>query len=514
MAQGVELEKYGFIRRDNMALTVATNTGALMAQAAAASVNKEMETSMSRLSTGKRINSASDDAAGVAIASRLSADIKGTNVAIRNAMDAQGLIDTAEGAQVEVTNILQRMREVAVQSLNDTNSQKDRDALQLEMNQLKLEVDRIAHSTTWAGTQILNGTETTNVADATTASKDLTFQVGSGTLSTQSLTLSIDNTSAAKLSLSGTGTATVTKTEDQTAVQYPSVSHGTIAGANKGSLAFAINATNGEVTVTKGGTPAANGDYTVTLVVDGVSVAFDGFDDGVQKGFNMGTDAGVAQAVSAKLTASTALQAKGVSITHAAGAAKFVVSKGGAATLDVATANQIKVADFTNGENFKVTIDGTEVAVTASNTDGYADTRAGLVQQITDKINAANIVGITATANTANNRVDLTKAQGLTINSGNFATRSAVIGTIDTALETVSTQRAKLGAMSNRLDNTVSNLTNMSTNLSAARGRIEDADFAAETTNLAKTQILQQASTAMLAQANASKQNVLSLLQG
>ena len=105
-----------------MALTVATNTGALMAQAAASSVNREMETSMERLSTGKRINAASDDAAGVAIASRLTAEITGTNMAIRNAMDAQALIDTAEGAHQEVTNILQRMRELAVQSANDTNS--------------------------------------------------------------------------------------------------------------------------------------------------------------------------------------------------------------------------------------------------------------------------------------------------------------------------------------------------------------------------------------------------------
>ena len=497
-----------------MALTVATNTGALMAQAAASSVNKNMEMSMERLSTGKRINAASDDAAGVAIASRLTADITGTNQAIRNAMDAQGLIDTAEGAHKEVSNLLQRMREVAVQSLNDTNAQKDRDALQNEMNQLKEEVDRIAHSTTWAGVQLLNGTATTNVADNTTAVKSLDFQVGSGTLSSHSLNLTIDNTSASKLGIAGTGTATVTKTEDQTAVQYPGVSHNTIAGAQKGTLAFAINAANGEVTVTKGGTPATNGDMTVTLTIDGVATAFDGFDDGKQKGFDMATDAGVAAAINAKLNANASLAAKGISVAYTAGATKFVVTKPGAATLDVATANQIKVADFTAGENFSVTIDGTQVSFSASSSDGYGDSRSGLVEQITDKINAAGITGITATANIANNRVDLTKATGLTINSGNFATRTAVIGTIDTALETINTQRAKLGSISNRLDNTVANLTSMSTNLEAGRGRIEDADFAAETTSLAKSQILQQASTAMLAQANASKQNVLSLLQG
>ena len=115
-----------------MALTVATNTGALMAQAAASSVNKEMETSMERLSTGKRINGASDDAAGVAIASRLTAEVRGTNQAIRNAMDAQALIDTAEGAQLEVVNLLQRMRELAVQAASDTNDTSDRTAIASE----------------------------------------------------------------------------------------------------------------------------------------------------------------------------------------------------------------------------------------------------------------------------------------------------------------------------------------------------------------------------------------------
>ena len=116
-----------------MALTVATNTGALMAQAAASSVNKEMEISMERLSTGKRINSAADDAAGVAIASRLTSEINGTNQAIRNAMDGQAMIDTAEGAHQEVESILQRMRELAVQASNDSNSDADRTALQSEV---------------------------------------------------------------------------------------------------------------------------------------------------------------------------------------------------------------------------------------------------------------------------------------------------------------------------------------------------------------------------------------------
>jgi len=278
-----------------MALSVATNTGALMAQAAASSVNKEMEISMARLSTGQRINSASDDAAGVAIASRLTSEIKGTNQAIRNAMDGQAMIDTAEGAHKEIESILQRMRELAVQASNDTNDSTDRLNLNTEFGSLIEEIDRISDVTEWAGQALL-------AADAS-----FTFQIGSGTAAADSLTVTID----------GMGTASLGTTENVSAL---------------------------------------------------------------------------------------------------------VIS--------------------------------------------------------------------------------------------NAASAGAAITALDEAIQQVNSQRAELGSYSNRLDHTVANLTNVSTNLESGLGRIQDADFAAETTNLAKTQILQQASTAMLAQANASKQNVLSLLQG
>ena len=132
-----------------MALAIATNNAALNAAASASSVNRDMETSMARLSTGKRINSASDDAASIAIGSRLSSEIRGTDQAIRNSLDGQALIDTAEGAHKEVENILQRMREVAVQAANDTNNQQDRDNLQAELEAMSTEIDRIAGTTTW-----------------------------------------------------------------------------------------------------------------------------------------------------------------------------------------------------------------------------------------------------------------------------------------------------------------------------------------------------------------------------
>jgi flagellin len=174
-----------------MALTVGTNSGALMAQAAASSVNKTMENSMERLATGKRINSASDDAAGVAIASRLTSEIRGTNQAIRNAMDGQALIDTAEGAQKEVENLLQRMREIAVQSVNDTNNSSDRANLQLEMTALVSEIDRISSTTTWAGQNLLDGSDTDG----------FTFQVGSRSGTSDSITAVIASSSSSALVL-------------------------------------------------------------------------------------------------------------------------------------------------------------------------------------------------------------------------------------------------------------------------------------------------------------------------
>ena len=288
-----------------MALAIATNTAALNAAASASSVNRDMETSMARLSTGKRINSASDDAAGVAISSRLSAEIRGTDQAIRNSLDGQALIDTAEGAHKEIENILQRMREVAVQSANDTNNGQDRANLQAEMEAMVTEIDRIAGTTTWAGA---------NLMDAS-AGTTFSFQVGSATGAQNQIAVSIGAMNATGLGV-GDGTDSVVKVNDTVA------------------------------------------------------------DDG----------------------------------------------------------------------------------------SGDVNARTG---------------------------IDL----------------------IDTAIKDVNIQRSKLGAISNRLNHTVNNLTNISSNLSAAKGGIEDADFALETTNLAKNQILQQASTAMLAQANASQQNVLALLR-
>jgi len=411
-----------------MALTVATNTGALMAQAAASSVNKEMEISMERLSTGKRINGASDDAAGVAIASRLTSEIRGTNQAIRNAMDGQALIDTAEGAHQEVENILQRMRELAVQAANDTNSSADRTSLQLEMTALNSEIDRIAQSTTWAGQKLLNGDHTADSAAPTSAGDaSFTFNVGSRTGSSDTITSTIGSISAANLGLS-TSVATMAADSTQTfgGNTTTSIDANWAADKTDGS----VNSTTGAVTDSK--------------------------------------------------------------ITFADGTA--AVTSGDSIVITI------------NGETFTLTADDT---YNLGGADGGAEGKADM---FVEQFNASSSFP-TLTASTTSTAGEVLLTQAAPTLTSTSAAQSAITA-IDGAIVTLNAQRASLGATSNRLDSTISNLTNISSNLQAGRGRIEDADFAAETTSLAKSQILQQASTAMLAQANASKQNVLSLLQG
>jgi len=401
-----------------MALAIATNNAALNAAASASSVNRDMETSMARLSSGKRINSAADDAAGVAISSRLSAEIRGTDQAIRNSLDGQALIDTAEGAHSEIENILQRMREIAVQASNDTNNAQDRDNLQAEMTAMSAEIDRIAGTTTWAGANLMEATNT-----------NFSFQVGTATGTQNQIAVDIKSMNTNGLELSG-GTAGLTATTD--------------------------------ISAAKGGTPAAQ-TFTFTA---GSADQSGTFELEIAGSGTISIDIAKGTANTAIATAfETAFDAaKSAGISHGYDAAV----SGAAITLTKTSATAVMTGTVTNNEH------------------AHAAVAAG-VSSISVEAGGGNTAAVNARTS---------------------------IGFIDDAIKQVNVQRSELGAVSNRLNHTVNNLTNISSNLSAAKGGIEDADFALETTNLAKNQILQQASTAMLAQANASKQNVLSLLQG
>jgi flagellin len=605
-----------------MALSVGTNTGALMAQAAASSVNKSMESSMERLATGKRINSASDDAAGVAIASRLTSEIRGTNQAIRNAMDGQAMLDTAEGAHIEVENILQRMREISVQAANGTNNADDRTNLQLEMTQLTTEIDRISSTTSWAGQKLIDGTGTfslqvgsqTSAADSITASINsisaATLGVGAGgstttansatlaeagntvlqiggtpaagdvfnfTVGSENLAVRVDSVAADvavtavadaglgntavsfATSAAGVNTLTVTATGAGGQDKYNLTINGTTlevahaasatANTNATTIKTAIDASNLGLTVTD------NSDGTLTIAPQtNYSTSLDGgvtFNAaGTETAIAKNGIAGLADAIAKEINDLTATKYIGLTASAAADGTVTVDQAVIFSNTTIAIAADASAAGSLNSAGTVLTIDAAKVVKadtisfdingetittgTLVTTDSFADTVSGTQAKIQAVIDAnAKLSGLGLTAAVSSTNITITAAKltttlikdvsavaasSTTATAGLSVTTTAgatsAVDAIDTAIKTINNQRATLGSISNRLDSTVSNLTNISSNLSAGRGRIEDADFAAETTNLAKTQILQQASTAMLAQANASKQGVLSLLQG
>jgi flagellin len=534
-----------------MALTVATNTGALMAQAAASSVNKEMEISMERLSTGKRINGASDDAAGVAIASRLSSEIRGTNQAIRNALDGQAMIDTAEGAHFEIEALLQRMRELSVQSANDTNNSTDRANLQSELNALTAEINRISTVTTWAGQNLLTGTGGNN------GNGTFKIQVGSQTSASDLITASINSMSAASLGV-GSGNAVASATAASLSTVGGNVLQlaGSVASGDSftfslngdavtinigdinasGDIAYTYTAVQGGSDEVESGGATFDTGSTADLLADGAAVIAQVIDNLEATTDGSGAHSGI-NATAASDGSVTITQALDVSVatsrvdgaSSAASGASIVANPATGTTVVTFAAADLTYTASSNASMIDMTVNGEAIDLDLSTSDAYGDNIDGMVNHLQALFDAeVDNKGVSATVAKSGSDITVTLVSSVSI--ANVATSNALattalditssasartsIGLIDTAIQTVNSQRAALGAVSNRLDNTVSNLTNISNNLQAGRGRIEDADFAAETTNLARTQILQQASTAMLAQANAAKQNVLSLLQG
>ena len=814
-----------------MSMVINTNTASLVAQAANSKVSRSMDTAMERLSTGLRINTAADDAAGIAISSRMTAEVKGIGMAVKNALDAQAFIDTAEGAHQEVESILQRMRELAVQAANDTYSDGDRANLQLEIDQLSTEIDRIAQSTSWGGVSLLNGgAGNDRLAASMSETADFTFQIGTGTTDGQRVSTSVKAITAAALGVSGTAVAPkvegvfdpasgegkmvtdgnkVTfsgkfnagdtysfKVADETMSITATVGDGytddaaglaaqmadairtvaiaktdmadglTVVDNGDGSLEIFTNAVISDVTTTEtggavkdnqtftfdkadgtftvGGThedtdiysfkvngtsvsvttaAATNLEYetskagvvaeivdtinaTTALTNGGVKAIIDGEDptkfkviqnvefsaetytpktssvaptltaaeasgastltfanapsdgdvftstiNGVAVSIEMSENDGYDRtATGAALKFADAVQSKidsgdlrgvtvaassgVVTVTQSAGTTDFadlsVIDVGSTTTLvtsynsstgvlsvDSGTVGGGVAGSHDNGDTLSFSINGVEVSVTVDTTDGYHDTTDGLSEQIKSAINnnaeltamgisatqtkmtatsaaatvtlaytpqlsntevvkvqpmviqeaadgmsttvtlnqstfangdkfsidvegktievavntsdasnddkagvagqlkaaidAAGISGVTVDDN-GDGSITINKPASANVTSSDAAARTITV--IDAAFESLNAQRASLGAVSNRLDSTINNLTNVKTNLEGSLSRIQDADFAVETSNLTKAQILSQAATAMLAQANASKQSVLSLLQG
>lgn len=386
-----------------MALTVNTNIASLNTQRNLNTSSNALNTSLQRLSTGSRINSAKDDAAGLQIANRLTSQVNGLNVAVKNSNDGISMAQTAEGALQQSTTILQRMRDLSLQSANGSNSDGERKALNSEVSELKKELNRISNTTTFGGKKLLDGNFGTT-----------TFQVGSA--ANETISVKIDEMSTA--SLKG---------------KY-----------YEGSIAAST------------GPATASGTITVSGTVNG-------------------TDFSVDVAIASGATAVQISQSVATAINDANIGVGAFVDDTGATTL-------------VSGQN----TDGTENALSALSISG---TVAGA--------GAGAYTAATAVTETEMTNIDVSTVQG--------AQESVIV--IDQAIQAIDKQRADLGAVQNRFENTIGNLQNIAENVSAARGRIQDTDFAAETANLTKNQILQQAGTAILSQANQLPQAVLSLLQ-
>ena len=401
-----------------MGMSINTNSVSINAQRNLGLSGNSLATSMQRLSSGLRVNSAKDDAAGLAIAERMNTQVKGLAVASRNANDGISLAQTAEGALGKVGDMLQRMRELAVQSGNATNSKTDREALQAELKQLRDEVDRVAKTTSFNGAKLLDGSFTGAV-----------FQVGAN--SGDNITVgALANTKVDKLGKSMYGTTGVT-----------SLSATNVSGA----------AVTGTITITVKGANNAAG-ISSTLAADS----------------NRTEEEALGQ-ILAEINAKSA--DTGVTAFLEKDGSKYTISY--RSTSD--TAGTVAVA-----------------AITVAGASGALNTALSVG---TSSITAAAAVGI--------DKVDI----------GTQAGAWEALQRIDKAIDKVNTARAELGAIQTRFEKSIENIDIMQENISAARGRITDADFAKETANLSRTQILQQAGTAMVAQANQLPQQVLQLLQ-
>ncbi|QPQ55348.1 flagellin [Allosphingosinicella flava] len=447
-----------------------TNSSALRAQNASRLANQSLSTAMERLSTGKRINSAKDDAAGLAIASRMTSQVRGFAVAVRNANDGISLAQTAEGAMGEVTNMLQRMKELATQSANGTLKDSDRAALQSEVNQLTKEIANIAETTTFNGVKLLDG-----------STKSLNLQTGLNASEKTALSLVDATTGELGLQAQVKGGVVTATALVAGALTVNGVDVGAVAADAK-AIAAAVEAVAGTTMVhakAENSMTAAVGSITAgTLTVGGVSVTLTAADNAIS--------------IAGKINLSSGPSGNIVASVEDDGRLKITSKDGSNLALSGAAS-----ASFTAGKD----VAGTALA-------NITDTARGKITLTADSgVNV--VVGGTAEANAG----FVNDANDAGISIASQASASAAMSLIDTALDTISAGRGNLGAVQNRLEVTVNNLTTTSTNLEEARSRIEDADFSAETTNLAKAQILSQASQAMLAQANQSAQGVMSLLR-
>jgi len=478
-----------------MALVINTNVMSLNAQRNLSTSANQLATSLQRLSSGLRINSAKDDAAGLAISERLSAQINGLTVAARNANDGISLAQTAEGDLAQIGNNLQRMRELAVQSANASNSVSDRAALNAEVTQLAAEIDRVAQASSFNGVKLLDGTFQAQV-----------FQVGANATASDQIT--VDSITNARSSALGAYngynqqnvsvtynaaaqdlTATIASASGNQVVNFGTIATDakTIANAINAAGVSGLQATANVNTVDGTTTNAITAAGTDTITLNGTTISI----------------AGTTTAATNVANAVTAINAQsattGVTATDAGGFVRLAAADG----------RNISVAFGTQGST------GGDLA--SYGLGGLTDHTSSfdLTYQAATGVNSITFGGALTTGLGAG--AHAVTQTGTAISAISVATADGArdaLASIDAALSQISGARATLGATQNRFSSVVSSLQTTAENLTASRSRIQDADFAAETAAMTKAQILQQAGTAMVAQANSAPQNVLSLLRG
>jgi len=534
-----------------MGLTVNTNVASLNTQRNLNSSSKGLDTSLQRLSTGFRINSAKDDAAGLQISNRLTSQIQGLNVAVRNSNDGISLAQTAEGALQQSTGILQRMRDLALQSANGSNGASEREALQGEVAQLQQEINRIADTTSFGARKLLDGTFGSQ-----------SFQVGANAFET--INVSIGAASASRIGANRFNSSVADTTNSQaglaasvvggftdytTAVGYassPATSagltiHGKLGTAsvalNDGSsardLATAVNGVSDATGVTAAARTSARlqaaggGGFTNTDTSGTIGLTLYGSNN---------AEAGDGVQISAFITDWSDMSALADAINNETGKTGISAKAHNDGTLELTSerGDDILITEYTANDSL-----GAPVAAELQSLSFNGDNR------VDDSVDASDLVGAIAalTGDGSNGAVsvgqvrfespDTFEVENFdTIDAGNqvasvFSTLESVdqidigtsigaqnaLGILSAAISNIDSQRAQLGAVQNRFENTIANLQNIGENASAARSRIRDTDFAAETSELTKNQILQQAGTSILAQANQLPQAVLSLLQ-
>ncbi|WP_341675067.1 flagellin [Niveibacterium sp. SC-1] len=500
-----------------MAMVINSNIQSLNAQRNLSTSQNSLNTSLQRLSSGLRINSAKDDAAGLAISQRMTSQIKGLNQAVRNANDGISLAQTGEGALSSAGDILQRVRELAVQSSNASNSASDREALQNEVSQLTQELDRISTTTEFNGKKLFDGTFGT-----------AQFQVGAN--AGQTITASTSNlrtTTYGNNQLQGSGSASHVGAGTGT---VSTVAAGTITvNGYIGSADVAVSAGDSAKDIAASANAQTNKTGVTATARNDVGLSFSASGAYVLK---VTGENSTAETVSFTLSASNTADGLSSAVTAfndkaaKTGITASLSSDGTKVVLTSATGEDIHLTDTTTGNAGDVTVQGQSTdntgtvqnygaAVTLTGGTNTTADDAFVTGQVTFDSqksysvseNASNVVNADANAHASS----LNKVSDLDIST--FEGAQQALKTVDSALALINGQRAQFGALQSRFEATVTNLNTTSENLSASRSRIMDADFASETANLTKSQILQQAGTAMLAQANQIPQGVLSLLR-